>query len=372
MEKGITYVGIDVDRLKLHVAMLVPGARRPMEWEVNPDEADVRRMVRKVIKEASRDVAFCYEAGPAGYALARQLEGMGVRCAVIAPSLTPRKPGDRVKTDRRDAKKLAELFRAGLLTEVWPPTPAQESVRDLCRCLEDVKQDLMRHRHRAGKFLLRRGYVYRDGRAWTQKHDVWLRSLPLTHPADTVVLGNYLLAIAEAETRLGEIEAEIRQYAQAPEYSERVGWLRCFYGVDIITAMTLLTEIHGVERFSSPRRLMAYIGLVPSEKSSGDRTRRSRITKTGNGHLRRILIECAHHYRHAPGVGKTLKARRAGQPGWAIALADRAHQRLHRRYKRMIFRGKPYGKTIVAVARELAGFVWAMLNRPETSTAQAA
>lgn len=372
MEKGITYVGMDVDRLKVHVAMLLPGAVRGVEWEISAEEAAAKAMVRKVIKQVGPEVVFCYEAGSGGYALQRQIGTLGVRCVVVAPSMTPVKPGDRIKTDRRDARKLAELLRAGLLTEVKPPTLEQESIRDLCRCREDLREDLLRSRHRLSKMLLRRGYLYRAGRAWTLKYFQWLRTLKLEQSADAAVLADYLLAIQQAQARLEELNAELTRHAESQTYREVVGWLRCFRGIDVVTAMTILAEIYGIERFDSARKLMAYLGLVPSEHSSADRTRRSRITKAGNSHARRVLIETSHHYRHAPAVGAALKTRRRGQPEWVIALADKAQQRLHRRFKRMLFKGKPYGKIIVAIARELVGFVWAALCRPKQTIAQAA
>ena len=286
--------------------------------------------------------------------------------------MIPVRPGQRIKTDRRDARKLAELLRAGLLTAVRPPNEKEESARDLVRCREDVLEDLSRCRHRLGKMLLRRGLIYRDGHAWTLKHRGWLRSLRFDEPTDQVVLEDYMLALEQMEQRLKGLDQELEALSQSEPYRQWVGVLCCYRGISTVTAMTTLTELHGFERFTSPRQLMAYLGLVPSECSSGEKVSRGRITKAGNAHVRRVLIESAHHYRHAPSVGLVLGKRRKGQPAWAIALADKAQQRLHLRYRRLMMRGKPYGKIIVAIARELVGFLWATLTQQAASQRKAA
>ena len=366
MRKGITFVGMDAHKKAINVAMLLPGSRSPVDWQVTNEPAAVRRLVRKLRREASGEVRCCYEAGPVGYSLQRQImsdKSAGLICEVIAPSLIPVKPGERVKTDRRDARKLAELLRAGLLTEVHPPTEAEEAVRDLTRCREDAKEDLMSSRHRLSKLLLRRGLVYGiTPRAWTQAHRQWLRTLTFDHEADQAVFDDYLLGVEHLEERILTLDTKLSALAQQDPYREPVGWLRCFRGIDTVTAMTLVTELHDFRRFQSPRQLMAYLGLTPSEHSSSDKRRLGSITKAGNSHVRRVLVEASWHYRHKPGVGKNLRQRREGQPGRVIALADKAQQRLNRRYRRLTERGKPVNKAIVAVARELVGFVWAALH----------
>ena len=246
-------------------------------------------------RAALGQIACCYEAGPCGYALQRRRQRDRVRCQVIAPALVPRKPGERVKTARRDARKLAELHRAGLLTEVCPPTPAEEAVRDLCRARDDAREDLQRSRHRLGKLLLRRGLHY-AGRNWTRGHRQWIDSLTWEHEAERHVVEDYLLAIAHLEARLAEV-------AETDTYREPVGWLRCFRGIDTLSAMLILAELHDFRRFQSAPALMAYLGLVPGEDSSGEKHRRGRITKTGNTLVRRVLTEAAWHYRHRPGTG---------------------------------------------------------------------
>jgi transposase len=356
-----TYVGVDAHKKDLFIAMLIGDQTTPVAWQVANEPNAVRRLVRKLEREAPGPVRMCYEAGPCGYALQRQVATPRVSCQVIAPALIPRKPGDRVKTNRRDARKLAELLRAGLLTEVRPPTPEEEAVRDLCRARDDVREDLQRCRHRLGKLLLRRGLHY-HGRNWTRGHRQWVDSLQWTQPAERVVVDDYRLAIDQQEARLLELDAHLTEIAQADPYREPVGWLRCFRGIDTLTAILILAELHDFRRFHSARALMAYIGLVPGEDSTGEKHRRGRITRTGNALVRRLLIETAWHYQHRPSVGVGLTRRRTGQPSRVIAIADRAQQRLCRRFRSLAVHHKPAPKIAVAIARELAGFLWAALQ----------
>lgn len=372
MDKGTSYVGIDVSKGILRVAALYARQKGFVEWDVVHEVAAVGRMVRKVQREAVGPVVFCYEAGPCGFVLQRQIKGLGSECLVVAPSLIPVKPGERIKTDPRDARKLAELLGAGLLTEVDPPTVEEEAVRDLVRCREDVVEDAARCRHRLSKMLLRRGYVWRPGRQWTVAHQRWLRTLRWEQEADRVVFEDYLLALEQAESRLGHLEKEVEAAAQREPYRFLVGVLGCYRGIGTVTAMTILTELHGLQRFASPRQLMAYLGLVPSEYSSADKVSRGSITKAGNAHLRRVLAEAAHQYRHRPSVGPLLRRRRQGQPTFAILHADKAQQRLHRRFRRLLLRGKPYGKIIITIARELVGFLWATLQQAQAAQKKAA
>jgi transposase len=356
-----TYVGVDAHKKDLFIAMLVGDQKTPVTWQVANEPNAVRRLVRKLEREAPGPARVCYEAGPCGYALQRQMTTPRVICQVIAPALIPRKPGERIKTNRRDARKLAELLRAGLLTEVRPPTPEEEAVRDLCRARDDAREDFQRCRHRLGKLLLRRGLHY-SGRNWTRAHRRWIDSLEWTQPAERVVVDDYLLAIDQLEARLTEFDARLTEIAQTEPYREKVAWLRCFRGIDTLTAMLMLAELHDFRRFHSPRALMAYVGLVPGEDSSGEKQRRGRITRTGNALVRRLLVETAWHYQHRPGVGPALTRRRKGQPGRVIAIADKAQQRLCRRFRRLAEQHKPAPKVAVAIARELAGFLWAALQ----------
>ncbi|HUM16716.1 MAG TPA: IS110 family transposase, partial [Candidatus Nitrosotalea sp.] len=361
----ITFVGLDVHKEAINVAMLQPGETRPVEWQASNDPAAVRRLVRKLQRSAVGELRLCYEAGPCGYAVQRTIRALGVSCVVVAPSLIPRKPGERVKTDRRDARKLAELLRAGLLSEVHPPTEADEAVRDLCRAREDAHGDLVRGRHRVSKLLLRHGWTWTGGKKmWGQGHRLWLRSLRFEHKEDQWVLEDYLLALEHLEERLRALDAQLEQTSLDPRYTSVVAALRCFRGIDTLTAICLVAELHDFMRFDSARGLMAYLGLVPSEHSSGAKQHRGEITKAGNRHARRLLIEASWHYRHHPST-LSLRKRREGQPARVIAIADRAMLRLHRRFNRMLERGKPRPKIVVAVARELTGFIWAaMRNHP--------
>jgi len=363
---AITFVGMDAHKKAINVAMLLPGTKQPMEWQVANEPAAIRRLAKKLVREAPGEVRCCYEAGPCGYALQRELESAaGIICEVVAPSLIPVKPGDRIKTDRKDARKLAEMQRGDLLTVVHPPTADEESVRDLCRCREDAQEDLTRARQRMGKFLLRRGLVFTVcKRAWGKLHRQWLRGLSFENSADLAVFGDYLLAIEQLEERVLTLAAKLTEIAQRDPYREPVGWLRCFRGIDTVAAMTLVAELHGFRRFRSARELMAYLGLVPSEYSSGESRHRGSITKAGNGHARRMLVETAWHYRHRAKSGETLRRRREGQPARVIALADRAQERLCRRYRYLVERGKPTPKVVVAIARELVGFLWGALQKP--------
>lgn len=366
-----TDVGLDTSKSSIQVAMLLPGSDKAVQWEIANEPRAVRRMAKRLKHEAIGELRVSYEAGPCGYVLQRQLRELEVNCVVVAPSLIPVKPGERVKTNRRDAKKLAVMLRAGALTEVHPPTPEEESVRDLCRCREDIREDLIRARHRLGKMLLRRGWIY-PGKAWNDPHRRWLRSLALEHEADRAVFDDYLRAIEHLEERLCAIEITIEATSRREPYREPVAWLRCFRGIDTVTAMSLIAELHDFGRFQSARELMSYLGLVPSENSTGDRQRRGAITKTGNKQARRLLIEASWHYRHKPAVGKKLRKRREGQPGWVIALADRTQARLHRRYWRLVTHGKAHNKAVTAVARELSGFLWAALREHKAAKASEA
>src|SRR6185436_1960379 len=361
MKQVTTYVGIDAHKKDLFVAMLNGPGAAPVTWQLANEPAAVRRLVRKLEREASGPVHVFYEAGPCGYVLQRQMTTARVHCDVIAPALMPRKPGERVKTNRRDARKLAELGRAGLLTVVQPPTPADEAVRDLARARDDAREDLQRGRHRLGKLLLRRGLHY-AGRNWTQAHRRWVDSLTWTHVAERAVVDDYLLAIDHTEARLLELDARLAEIAEQEPYREPVGWLRCFRGIDTLTAMLILAELHDFRRFATAPALMAYLGLVPGEDSSGEKHRRGRITRTGNALVRRLLVETAWHYQHRPSVGVALTRRRKGQPARVIAIADRAQQRLCRRFRTLAEHHKPAPKIAVAIARELAGFLWAALQ----------
>ncbi|HJN93617.1 MAG TPA: IS110 family transposase [Dehalococcoidia bacterium] len=357
-----TYVGMDAHKATIAVAMLLPSGEL-VEWQIANETVGVRRLARAIHRAAPGEVVACYEAGPCGFALQRQLRAPGLDCRVIAPALIPQQPGNRVKTDRRDARQLARLLRADLLTAVHTPTPAQEAVRDLCRAREDAVEDRTRSRHRLSKFLLRLGIVDGPRQRWTQVYRRWLSTLRFDHAAAQATCDDYVRALDDLDDRVRTLDEQIALHADTDAYREAVGVLRCFHGVDTLTALTFLAELGDLTRFASARQLMSYLDLTPSEFSSGPRQRRGGITKAGNSHVRRILIEAAWHQRHRPGVGRRLQARRRGQPSWAVACADRAQKRLHRRYQGLITRGKPSTVAAVAIARELAAFLWAAVQR---------
>lgn len=320
-------------------------------------------MVKQIRRQGSDEIHMCYEAGVCGFVLKRQMEKLGCVCQVIAPSLVLRKPGDRVKTDRRDANKLLPQLIAGQLTEVYAPDPTQEADRELTRCRESAQVHLKRARRQLNSFLVRHGYLYREGELWTGKHQQWLNALQFDVPRLRTVFEEYRSEVRHCVQRLASLDKQLEQLAQSQPYRAAVGVLRCLRGIDTLTAITVLTEIFEFGRFESPRALMAYLGVTPSEESSGERRRPGGITKTGNHRVRRILTETAWHYRHPHQVSKALAARRKDQPAWAIDLADRAAVRLCRRYRHLIERGKAAHVAIIAVVRELVGFLWAMLRQ---------
>jgi transposase len=360
---------MDAHKNSIVVAALFPERSEAVEWTETTTPEAIRRLARKLRREAPGEVRCCYEAGPTGYALHRQLEAAGVICEVIAPSLTPVKPGLRIKTDRRDARKLAELFRAGLLTEVHPPSESDEALRDLCRCRDDVRVDLLRSRHRLTKFLLRRHCIYRQTKHhWGTRHWAWLEELRFDDPMSQATFDSYMLAVRQLEERQEQLNLRLAEFGAQDPYREPVGWLRCFKGIDTVTAVCLVAELHDFRRFRSARELMSYVGLVPSEASSGERERRGGITRAGNRHVRRLLVEAAWHHRHRPMISVPLQRRREGQPARVLAIADRAQERLCARYRRMTGRGTSTPKTIVAMARELTGYLWAVLHPAAAAT----
>jgi transposase len=337
------------------------------ECEIPTTEKAVARLARKLRRGAPGEVHCCYEAGPVGYKLARWLEREeGVYCAVIAPSLIPKRSGDRVKTDRRDARKLGQLYRAGMLTVVRPPTEEEEAARDLYRCREAARDDLHRARQRLGKYLRQCGFEW-SGTNWTQKHLAWIRGLRPGLENQQTALSSYLRTYESSAQRLAELDRALHELAESEPYRTPVGWLRCFRGIDTLTAIGLLVELHGIERFQRARELMSYLGLTPSEYSSADQVRRGGITKTGNQRARRLVTEMSWNQRYPKNVSAALKKRRKGQPDWVIELADKAMQRLHRRFQRLTRRGKDSRIVAVAVAREAAGFIWAVLQRQPLS-----
>jgi transposase len=357
MLKSTIIIAFDQHAATTVAAILLPGQRTSAVHTLPSDVPTILRLVERVGRQGR--VACCYEAGPCGFELQRALVAKQVPCDVIAPALIPRRPGDRVKTDRRDANQLAVLYRAGALTPIHIPTEQEEAARDLLRCREDIRADLLRARHRLSKFLLRHGRRFTGTKqAWSQKHATWLRAQTWPLAALEQTYAAYLRAVEEVRARLATVEQDLRALLDLEPLRPRVQRLRCFRGIDDLTALTIAAELGDPRRFPTAPSTMAYVGLVPSEHSSGTKRARGGITKTGNAHLRRVLVEAAWHYRHKPFVGAAIRRRQRGAPDTAIATAWTAQLRLHRRYHRLAARGKPSQQVNTAVARELTGFVW--------------
>lgn len=356
-----TFVGLDVHQESISVALLRPGAQMPEEDQIANTPEAVRKLVRHWKDRAA--VRVCYEAGPTGYGLQRTFATLGVDCSVIAPALIPKRAGERIKTDRRDARKLGGLFRAGLLTAIRIPPPEEEAVRDLVRAREDLSEDILRARHRLSKFLLRHDRVYREGTTrWTERHLAWVRRQHFETVGLDELVGHHL-AIIEARLRQRDLmDGAIARIALREPYAASVRQLCCLRGIKTLSALTLLVEVGDFRRFATAAAFMGFTGLVPSEASSGERHHRGSITKTGNAHLRRVLVEAAWAYRQKPALGSSWRTRFADQPAELVAYAIAAQQRLHARYWRMAQRGKLSTVATVAIARELAGFSWGVMT----------
>jgi transposase len=350
-----TFVGLDVHARSVWAGVLCGVTGEVVRRSVPVDAGRLAEWAAQL----PGPIAVAYEAGPTGFALARELERRGVRCVVAAPSQIPQASGDRVKTDRRDAVRLARLLRMGELVAVRVPTVEEEAARDLVRAREDARGDLMRARHRLSKLLLRRGLVW-QATAWTQAHHTWLVGQSFEQRALRVAYEESYAAMLAARTRRDLLDQAIAVEATDQRWASVVGRLACLRGVSTLTAFGLAVEIGEWERFTG-RSIGAYLGLVPSEASSGQRRRQGAITKTGNTHARRLLVEAAwHHRRPLRGTGRELAARRAGQPQPVVARADHAARRLHRRWRSFDERGKRPTVSAVAVARELAGWCWSL------------
>jgi transposase len=356
MAKARSLVGLDVHAAKIVAAVLDAETGELKTFVMDGDSAGAAGFCAGL----PRPVRAAYEAGPTGYGLARDLIKRRVECVVAAPSKIPRASGDRVKTDRRDAEHLARLLLAGKLHAVRVPGDEEEALRDLVRAREAVRMDLMRSRHRLSKLLLRHGIRFDDGHAWTDRHRQWLNGIVLEWAAAQATLLDCRGAIDALAHRRDQLEREIVALLPGSPWSVQVGRLRCLRGVDTLTAVGLCAEIGDFERFARAEQLMSYLGLVPCENTTGQQRRLGSITKTGSEHARRLLVEAAWHYRPRPSVGKALSDRQDGQPPAAIAVAWSAQQRLHRTWTRLDARNKRRTIVATAVARELAGFVWAI------------
>ena len=363
MGEGITYVGLDVHKDGIVVAVAeggLPGEVRDYGRIANTPAA-LRRLAHKLAQEGVA-LRFCYEAGPCGYGIQRQLSASGHDCVVVAPSLIPKRAGDRVKTDRRDAVSLARLHRAGELTAVWVPDPGHEAMRDLVRARLDAVRALRRARQQLSGFLLRQGCHY--GRpAWTKLHRRWLAGLKFEQVVHHIVLEDYIAAVEAAEARRDRLTAQIA--AMLPDWTLApvVAALQTMRGMALVNAATLVAELGDLSRFPNPRQLMAYLGLVPSEHSSGASVKRGGLTKAGNSAARRLLIEAAWCYRFPARVSRELRLWQEAQPRPIREIAWKAQLRLCARYRKLARGGKPANVVTAAIARELAGFIWAIARR---------
>lgn len=373
----VAYIGLDVHQATISVSIAELG-RQEAEFrgEISNTPKAIGTLIRQFSERfAGQPLLFSYEAGPCGYGLYHQVISFGHDCEVVAPSLIPRKSGDRVKTDRRDAQLLARLSRAGELTPVWVPTPEQEAIRDLMRAREDMKAIELKARQRLGAFLLRHGQVYPGKSKWTQAYFRWLEAVRFETPVQQVVLQEYIEAVKEAQRRVVGFEKQMREVLPSWSLAPVVEAMMAMRGISLITAMTVMAELGDISRFDSPRQLMAYLGLVPSEHSSGGSRRQGAITKTGNGHVRRVLVEAAWNYRF-PARKTRLIARRAECTSPTVqTIAWEAQKRLCGRYRKLTAAGKVKQQVVAAVARELAGFLWAIaceaMDKPHGSRAVA-
>jgi transposase len=368
MTKSILiYVGMDVHKDSIDIALAEAGARGEVRHygTIGGGLADVDRALRKIIAGGA-EVHVVYEAGPCGYALYRHLAAKGIDCTIVSPSHIPKRAGDRVKTDRRDAEMLARLHRAGELEAVYVPRPEDEAVRDLTRAREDAKAAQTRARHQLKAFLLRNGIAYAGKTAWTPAHVRWLASVRLPEPVQQLVFQEYVAAVDVAGERLERLEHMLRDTVAAWRMYPVVQALQTLRGVQLVIAATLVAEIGDIGRFDNPRQLMAYLGLTPSEYSSGPSVRRGAITKCGNSHARRMLTEAAWSYRLPARVTPIIAKRQDGQPREVRDIAWKAQVRLCGRYRLLRARGKEPNKVVIAVARELAGFVWAIARATRT------
>lgn len=357
------FVAFDSSKLRNAVAIAEAGRAGEVRFvgEIDSSPAATAKLVKKLAGKYER-LTFCYEAGPTGYGLYRQITALGHECLVVAPSLIPRKPGDRVKTNRRDARSLARLLRAGELTAVWVPDEGHEAMRDLSRVRQAAVEDLCRKRQQVSAFLLRQGWHYPGKKTWTKTHMRWLASQKLERPEQRIAFEEMLLGVRQAAERIERLEQAIR--ATVPDWSLApvVTALMAMRGIDLVAATVFLAEIGDLSRFHNPAELMAYLGLVPSEDSTGDTIKRGSITKAGNRRARRILVECAWSYQYPPRIGPEKQHKVADAPQAARDIAWKAQCRLHARYRALIRRGKLKTVAVTAVARELAGFIWA-INR---------
>jgi transposase len=354
----VRFVGLDVHRDSIAIAVADLG--RPAE-SLGSVPNNIPDLIRRLLRLGpEKSLRCCYEAGPTGLGLARKLQGAGIACVVIAPSLIPVQPGARVKTDRRDAQKLAQYLRSGDLTPIHVHDPATEAIRDLERARDDAKRAERAARQQLSKFLLRHGCWFEGRSTWGPKHLAWLAKQQFEEKAQQDVMNDYRETVELATARVTRLTARLAERVATWEQAPLVTALQALRGVDLVSAATLVAEVGDFRRFASASELMSFVGLVPSERSSGGSRRQGRITRTGNGHMRRILVESAWHYRRQPRMSKAIRARNEKVSPAVRLIAWNAQQRLNKRMLRLLSRGKLATQAATAVARELAGFVWAI------------
>jgi transposase len=368
----ITYVGLDVHKATISVAAADSGRGGELRHiGVFPNRPDLIAKLVERLHKRSRRLSFCYEAGPCGYGLYRQLSALGHECVVVAPSLIPMKAGDRVKTDRRDAIMLAKLHRAGELTSVWVPDDAHEAMRDLIRARATAVRVLGKARQHLQGFLLRQGRIYPGKKGWTGAYRRWLAKVRFDHPAQQLVLQDYIHAVEDSEARVARLITHIEDLLPAWSMKPVVEAVQAMRGVGLIVAVTVVAEVGDFSRFENPRQLMAYLGLVPSEHSSGTTVRKGGLTKAGNALARRVLIEGAWTYRMPARVSPKLHERLEGLPKAVRDIAWKAQVRLCNRYRRLAALGKAKAVVTTAIAREMVGFIWAIARHTDAHRAAA-
>jgi transposase len=360
------FVGIDVAKLKNAIAIAEFGRDGEVRYfgEVEASDASMRRVIQRIAAKFDR-VHFCYEAGPTGYGLHRLIRSLGHECMVVAPSMIPRKPGDRVKTNRRDALALARLLRAGELTAVWVPDEGHEAMRDLVRARSAAVETLRVHRQETRAFMLKHGRIYPRKKAWTMRYLHWLQEQQFDHPAHQIALQEMVEAVRVSKERVERLEKVIEEFLPDWSLAPIVRALQTLRGVDLVVAVTFATEVGDVTRFESPRQLMGYLGLVPGERSTGETVRRGAITKAGNGRVRHMLVESAWTYRHPPKLGVRKIYLMEHAPSRVREIAWKAQSRLTARYRLLAARGKRTTVVCTAIARELAGFMWAVAREAQ-------
>ncbi|MGX7877106.1 IS110 family transposase [Mesorhizobium sp. ORM6] len=362
------FVGIDVAKLRNAIAIAEAGREGEVRFfgEVDASDTSMRRVIQRIAAKFDR-IHLCYEAGPTGYGLYRLIRSLGHECTVVAPSLIPRKPGDRVKTNRRDALSLARLLRAGELTAVWVPDEDHEAMRDLVRARAAAVEMLRVHRQQVSAFMLKHGRAYPRTKNWTMRYLRWLQEQRFDYPAHQIALQEMVEAVRVSKERVERLERVIEEFIPNWSLAPIVRALQTLRGVDLIVAVTFATEVGDVSRFESPRQLMGYLGLVPGERSTGETIRRGGITKAGNGRVRHMLVESAWTYRHPPRIGKAKLYRLEQAPPKVREIAWKAQARLTTRYRKLVARGKRTTVVCTAIARELVGFMWAVAREARST-----